>query len=102
MAIEVWTSPEGTHQVISYTPDGYENETREEWAERLGLDLSVFQHEDTETPEEKTRRIAKALADNEKFFEEQGWTSTPEQEAELDALMEYLGFRNPNGEAEQK
>ena len=102
MAFEVWTSPGGTHRVISYTPDGYEDETREEWAERLGLDLSVFQHEDTETPEEKAQRISEALAENKKFFEEQGWTRTPEQQAELDAVMEYLGLINPDGEPEQE
>ena len=102
MAVEVWTSPGGTYQIKRHIPDGYENETREEWAERLGLDLSVFQHEDTETPEEKAQRIAEAVAENKKFFEEQGWTRTPEQQAELDALMEHLGFRNPDGEPEQE
>ena len=69
MAVEVWTSPGGAYQVKRHIPDGYENETREEWAERLGLDLSVFQREDTETPEEKAQRVAEALAENEKFFE---------------------------------
>lgn len=102
MAIEVWTSPGGTYKVTKYIPDGYENQTREEWAERLGLDLSVFQDEDPETPKEKAQRVAEAVAENKRFFEEQGWTRTPEQEAELDALMERLGYRNPNGEAKQK
>ena len=102
MALEVWTSPGGTYQVKRHIPDGYENETREEWAERLGLDLSVFQHEDTETPEEKAQRVAEAVAENKKIFEEQGWTRTPEQQAELDALMEHFGFRNPDGEPEQE
>ena len=102
MAFEVWTSPGGTYQVKRHIPDGYENETREEWAERLGLDLSVFQYEDPETPEEKAQRVAEAVAENKKFFEEQGWTRTPEQQAELDALMEHFGFRKPNGEPEQE
>ena len=102
MATEVWTSPRGHYKVITVIPDGYENETREEWAERLGLDLSVFQREDNETPEEKAERVAKALADNKRLFEEQGWRweRTPEEQAELDALWEYLGESSPNGEPE--
>ncbi len=98
MPIEVWTSPGGTHRVTKYIPDGYENETREEWAERLGLDLSVFQHEDPRTPEERAQQRAEALAENEKFFREQGWTITPEEQSELDALMEHMGLINPDGE----
>ena len=103
MADKIWTSPRGEYKVITVIPDGYdENETREEWAERLGLDLSVFQMEDDETPEEQAERVAKALADNKEFFEEQGWRweRTPEEQAELDALFEYLGIRNRNGESE--
>ena len=103
MEKEVWTSPGGTYTVITFTPDGYdENETREERAERLGLDLSVFQIEDNETPEEKKQRIAQALAENKKLFEEQGWNwePTPEERAELDALREHLGIPRWNGEPE--
>ena len=98
MPVEVWTSPGGNYQVKTYIPDGYENETREEWAERIGLDLSVLQREDTRTPEERAKWRAEALAENEQFFREQGWTITPEEQAELDALMEHLGIGNPNGE----
>ena len=103
MEKEVWTSPGGTYTVITFTPDGYdENETREERAERMGLDLSVFQIEDNETPEEKKQRIAQALADHKEFFEEQGWNwePTPEEQVELDAVFERLGIRSWNGEPE--
>ena len=102
MAKEVWTSPGGMYKSITFIPDGYENETREEWAERLGLDLSVFQIEDNETPEEKKQRVAQALADHKEYFEEQGWNwePTPEERAELDALRERLGIPRRNGELE--
>ena len=95
MAVEVWTSPGGTYQVKRHIPDGYENETREEWAERLGLDLSVFQHEDTETPEEKAQRVAEAVAELDAFIEENGLMVTEEEQAEIDAVLEYLGYRIP-------
>ena len=95
MALEVWTSPGGTYQVKRHIPDGYEDETREEWAERLGLDLSVFQHEDTETPEEKAQRIAEAVAELDAFIEENGLMVTEEEQAEIDAVLEHLGYRIP-------
>ena len=95
MAVEVWTSPGGTYQVKRHIPDGYENETREEWAERLGLDLSVFQHEDTETPEEKAQRVAEAVAELDAFIEENGLMVTEEEQAEIDAVLEHLGYRIP-------
>ncbi len=95
MAVEVWTSPGGTYQVKRHIPDGYENETREEWAERLGLDLSVFQHEDTETPEEKAQRVAEAVAELDAFIEESGLMVTEEEQAEIDAVLEHLGYRIP-------
>ena len=95
MAVEVWTSPGGTYQVKRHIPDGYENETREEWAERLGLDLSVFQHEDTETPEEKAQRVAEAVAELDVFIEENGLMVTEEEQAEIDAVLEHLGYRIP-------
>ena len=100
MATEVWTSPRGHYKVITVIPDGYENETREEWAERLGLDLSVFQIEDNETPEEKAERVARASAEVDALFEEIGFTPTEEHIAEVDALCEYIGWqKTPNGEA---
>ena len=95
MAVEVWTSPGGTYQVKRHIPDGYEDETREEWAERLGLDLSVFQHEDTETPEEKAQRVAEAVAELDAFIEENGLMVTEEEQAEIDAVLEHLGYRIP-------
>ena len=95
MAVEIWTSPGGTYQVKRHIPDGYENETREEWAERLGLDLSVFQHEDTETPEEKAQRVAEAVAELDAFIEENGLMVTEEEQAEIDAVLEHLGYRIP-------
>ena len=103
MEKKVWTSPGGTYKVITFIPDGYdENETREERAERMGLDFSVFQIEDNETPEEKKQRIAQARADHKEYFEEQGWSweRTPEERAELDALRERLGIPRWNGESE--
>lgn len=98
MAVEIWTSPGGTYQVKKYIPDGYENQTREEWAERLGLDLSVFQYEDPETPDEKDRRVAEAVAELSAFSEEEGLTLSKEEQAELAALFRHLGYRVPNGE----
>ena len=102
MAVEVWTSPGGTYQVKRHIPDGYENETREEWAERLGLDLSVFQHEDTETPEEKAQRVAEAVAELKAFREEEGLTLSAEEHAELVALFNHLGYRVPDDEVTQE
>ena len=64
--------------------------------ERLGLDLSVFQHEDTETPEEKTQRVAKAVAELDAYMEEEGLTLSAEEQAELAALFEHLGMRIPD------
>ncbi len=102
MAVEVWTSPGGTYQVKRHIPDGYENETREEWAERLGLDLSVFQREDTETPEEKAQRITEAVAELDAFIEEEGLTLSAEEHAELVALFDHLGYRVPDDEVTQE
>ena len=99
MADKVWTSPRGHYKVITVVPDGYEGGTREEWAERLGLDLSVFQREDNETPEEKAERVARASADLDALFEEMGLTPTEEDIAEVEALWEYMGWqKTPNGE----
>ena len=96
---EVWTTPGGMYKVITFTPDGYdENETREERAERVGLDLSVLQKEDDETPEEKAERVARASAEVKELFEEIGFTPTEEQKAEVEALWEYMGWQTPNSE----
>ena len=98
MPIEVWTSPGGTHRVTKYIPDGYENETREEWAERLGLDLSVFQHEDNRTPEERAKWYAEAAAEMEAYRKAEGLLLSEEEQVEFDALIEHLGLSKPKGE----
>lgn len=98
MPIEVWTSPGGTHRVTKYIPDGYENETREEWAERLGLDLSVFQHEDNRTPEERAQWYAEAAAEMEAYRKAEGLLLSEEEQVEFDALIEHLGLGKPKGE----
>ena len=67
--------------------------------ERLGLDLSVFQIEDNETPEERAERIARSMAELDEWFEEVGLQPTEEDEAELDTLCEHMGWQTPNGEA---
>ena len=102
MPIEVWTSPGGTHQVTKYIPEGYENETREEWAERLGLDLSVFQYEDPRTPEERAQQRAEAVAEMEAYRKAEGLLLTEEEQAELAALAEHLGLKAPTGETAPK
>ena len=97
---EVWTTPRGMYKVITFTPDGYdENETREERAERVGLDLSVFQMRGRRDPggEGGTRRAASAEV--KELFEEIGFTPTEEQKAEVEALWEYMGWQTPNSEA---
>ena len=81
----------GQDEVVIPLPDRWQDST-----------LSVFQIEDNETPEEKKQRIAQALAENKKLFEEQGWNweRTPEEQAEVDALFKHLGIRSWNGEPE--
>ena len=100
LRIEEWTSPLGNYREIRVVPEEYEHETREEWAERLGLDLSVFQRKNKETPEEKAKRIAEATAENQKLLEEWGYVQTPEMRAELDAVLERMGIHNSDGETE--
>ena len=102
MPIEVWTSPGGTHRVTKYIPEGYENETREEWAERLGLDLSAFHYEDPRTPEERAQQRAEAVAEMEAYRKAEGLLLTEEEQAELTALTEHLGWKAPTGETAPK
>ena len=93
MRVEEWTSPGGTYKEIRVIPEEYEHETREEWAERLGLDISVFQRPtNNETPEERAERIAEARAEIAEIRKERGVEITPEEQAEVDAVMERMGL----------
>lgn len=101
LRVEEWTSPSGKLREIKVIPEEYEHETREEMAERLGLDLSVFQHKpNNETPEEKAERISKARAENKEILKEWGVEITPEVQADVDAVMERMGLRSLNSKAE--
>ena len=93
LRVEEWTSPLGTYKEIKVIPEEYEHETREEMAERLGLDLSLFQRPtNNETPEERAKRIAEAKAEIAEIRKEWGVEVTPEEQAEVDAVMERMGF----------
>ena len=101
--VEEWTSPSGKLREIKVIPEEYEHETREEWAERLGLDLSVFQRKSNyETPDEKDERIAKARAENEEIRKEWGIEITPEVQVDVEAVLERMGFpiQNKKGKPE--
>ena len=99
MPVEVWTSPHGHFKVDRVLPEkGYENETREEWAERLGLDLSVFQYEDPRTPEERAKSRAEALAELDAYIKEEGLELNEEQQTDFEAFLEYVGWDRPNSE----
>ena len=98
MLKEVWTSPHGHFQIIRHVPEEYNGETREEWAERIGLDMSVFQHEDTRSPEERAEWRKKAVAEWDEYIKEEGLELNEEQQADLDAFIKYLGWRHPDSE----
>ena len=99
MPVETWISPNGHFKVDRVLPEkGYENETREEWAERIGLDLSVFQHEDPRTPEERAEFFAKASAELDEYIKEEGLELNEEEQADFEALAEYMGWNTPNSE----
>ena len=98
MPKEVWTSPHGHFQITRYIPEGLNGETREEWAERLGLDLSVFQHEDTRTPEERAKQRKEALAELDEYMKEEGLEFSEEQQADLKAFIKYVGWDRPDSE----
>ena len=98
MPKEVWTSPHGHFQITRYVPEGLNGETREEWAERLGLDLSVFQHEDTRTPEERAKWRKEAVAEIRAYRKAEGLELNEEQQADLKALAEYMGWYRPDSE----
>ena len=98
MPQEVWTSPHGHFQVIRHVPEEYNGETREERAEPLDLDLSVFQHEDPRTPEERAKWRKEALAELDEYIKEEGLELNEEQQADLDAFIKYVGWRHPDSE----
>ena len=100
LRVEEWTSPLGNYKQIKVIHENKKHKTKEEWAENLGIDLSVFQRKsNNETPEEKAERIAKATAENEKILEEWGYVRTPEREAELDAALERMGLPSTDDKA---
>ena len=97
MPKEVWISPHGHFQITRHIPEeGYENETREEWAEPL--DLSVFQRKDTRTPEERAEWRKKAVAEIRAYRKAEGLELNEEQQADMEALAEYMGWRRPDSE----
>ena len=100
LRVEEWTSPGGTYREIKVIPEEYEHETREEMAERLGLDLSVFQRKpNNETYEERAERIAKARAEIAEIRKEWGMEITPEEQAELDVVLERMGLPSTDDKA---
>ena len=77
-------------------PRGVRTRDPEEWAERLGIDLNVFQRKtNNETTEEKAERIAKAKAEIAEIRKEWGVKLTPEEEAEMAAVLKRI--RKPKG-----
>ena len=91
--VKEWTSPSGKLREIKVIPEEYEHETREQWAERLGLDISVFQRPtNNETPEERAERIKKDVAELDAYLEEIGWSITEEEQAEVDAVLKRMGL----------
>ena len=103
LRVEEWTSPGGTYKEIKVIPEEYEHETREEWAERLGLDLSVFQRKtDNETPEERAERIKRDLAELDAYLEEIGWSLTEEEQAEVDAVLKRMGLPTSDSEEDSE
>lgn len=97
MPIEVWTSPNGYIKIETYIPEeGYENETREEWAERIGLDLNVPQYEDPRTPEERAKEREEAVAELDAFIKAEGLEPNEEQQADIEAFAKRVGWRVPN------
>ena len=99
LRVEEWAGPSGKIREIKVIPEEYEHETREEWAERLGLDLSVFQRKtDNETPEERAERIKKDVAELDAYLEEIGWSITEEEQAEVDAVSKRMGLPTSDSE----
>ena len=101
LRVEEWTSPSGKLREIKVIPEEYEHETREKMAERLGLDLSLFQRKpNNETPEERAERIAKARTEIAEIRKEWGIEITPEVQADVDAVMERMELRSSDSKAE--
>ena len=101
--VEEWTSPGGTYKELEVIYEEYEHETREEWAERLGLDISLFQRKtDNETPEERAERIKKDVAEFDAYLEEIGWSITEEEQAEVDAVLKRMGILTSDSEEESE
>ena len=97
LRVEEWAGPSGKIREIKVIPEEYEHETREEWAERLGLDISLFQREtDNETPEERAERIKRDAAEFDAYLEEIGWSITEEEQAEVDAALKRMGIPIPD------
>ena len=91
--VEEWTSPLGNYKEIKVIHENKKHKTKEEWAENLGIDLSVFQRKpNNETPEEKAERIKKEVAELNAYLEEIGWSMTEEEQAELDVVLERMGL----------
>ena len=91
--VEEWTSPGGTYKETTFIYEEYEHETREEWAERIGLDISVFQRPtNNETPEERAERIKRDVAELDAYLEEIGCPITEEEQAEVDAVLKRMGL----------
>ena len=101
LRVEEWAGPSGKVREIKVIPEEYEHETREEMAERLGLDISLFQRKtDNETPEERAERIKKDVAEFDAYLEEIGWSITEEEQAEVDAVLKRMGL--PTSDSEEK
>ena len=93
LRVEEWTSPLGTYKQTKIIHEGKRHKTKEEWAENLGLDLSVLQRTiNNETPEEKAKRVKKQVAELDAYLEEIDWSITEEEQAELDAALERMGI----------
>lgn len=100
MPTEVWVSPLGNYELITVTPEGGVKETRKEWLRRMGF-ADEDRYRTDETPEEKAERIAKAVAENEQFFAEQGWVLSDEKKADLDALFDQMDLISRSIESEE-
>lgn len=85
----------GNYKLITVTPEGGVKETREEWLLRMGF-TDEDRYQNDETPEEKAERLARAVAENEQFFAEQGWVLSEEEEAELELFMRRAGIGDWN------
>ena len=103
LRVEEWAGPSGKIREIKVIPEEYEHETREEWAERLGLDISLFQRKtNNETPKEKAERIKREAAEYDAYLKEIGWSMTEEEQAEVDAVLKRMGLPTSDSEEESE